>query len=216
MSVDWGPALGIGMFAGLVGGVVLLVRALKRDLDDVGDMRSVARAHAAVAREGAVVRVVGRVVDHGGEMLVAPVSGRRCVAYEFELRYGNGERILGDHASIPFMLDDGGTRAGTSSACRILALRPRVDERSRPEDVPASFAAWLEDNHASDEWRHERELQWWESRIELGDTVAVVGVARREIAQEGEGGYRDAPTLLMLDDADDAPLSLGDDPSLLI
>jgi len=217
MSVDLvSITVGFGVIAVVGGGFSFLSRAFKRDIeDDVADMRSVARAHAAAAREGAVVRVVGRVVDQG-ELLVAPVSDRRCVAYELEHCYRNGERNIGDCASVPFLLDDdGGARAATSSACRVLALRLRIDERGRPDDLPAPFAAWLEENHSSDEWRHERRLSWWESRVEPGDRVAIVGVARREIAQQGNGGYRDAPTLLMLDHADDAPLSIGDDPSLL-
>jgi hypothetical protein len=215
MSAAWLPAaVEVGVFAAMGGLFALVVRSLKRGLDDVADMRSVARAHASQAREGAVVRVVGRVLDQD-PMLVAPVSGRRCVAYDFELRYGNGELITAGSASVPFILDDEGARAVTSAACRVLALRRRLDERSRPEELPVAFAAWLEENHASDEWRLERALRWRESRVEPGDRVAVVGVARREIAQQGQGGYRDAPTLLMLDDADDAPLSIGDDPSLL-
>ena len=215
MSVEWVPVVfGLGFFAAIGAGLRRWNRNLLRDLDDTRDMRSVGRARASNAREGAVVRVVGRVTA-GGELLIAPVSGRPCVAYEFEVRPKGEERIGGDCSSRPFGLDDEGTRAATSSACRVMALRRRIEERGTGDDVPAPLAAWLEENHSSDEWRSMRKLTWWESRVEPGDTVAVVGVARRQIDPDGEAGYRDAPTVLMLDDADDAPLSVGDDPSLL-
>ena len=60
-----------GLVALLCSAIAAIARGIRRDLDDVADMRSVALARATDARDGAVVCVAGRVVDEG-EMLLAP------------------------------------------------------------------------------------------------------------------------------------------------
>ena len=221
--LDLGSLFGALAFVGLLGGgVVAVARLIRRDADAIGDMRSVTRARLGEAREDAVVRVTARVVAAaGGELLVAPVSGAPCVAYECWLGFGRHTRIAEepikhDRSIVPFVVDDGSAHGRVEANVQVLVLRRRVEGEGGPDDVPPPFARWLEENHSSDEWRHARQLFWWEKRLAPGDRVSIVGVVRRQIDPDGDsGGYRDAPMTVTLADADDAPLSVSDDPSLL-
>ena len=98
----------------------------------------------------------------------------------------------------------------------IVVLSDRVNRVSGPDELPAAFQEWLEEAHASDDWRREKKLRCIERRIDPGDLIALVGLCSREIDGDGAGGgYRDAPSRLVFETAEGAPLSLSDDKSLL-
>jgi hypothetical protein len=198
---------------GTIGGIAWKVR--KDDVDDATDMRSVPLVRIADVRDQQMVRLAGRVVTEEGALLDAPVSGRPCVA--FGLQFGaHGKLIIDRNDSTCFVLEDGSGLAHVVEEIKIPLLATRMEGTAATSDeVPATLAAWLEENHASDEWRSRRDLHWLETRVEPGDEVAVVGIAHVGIDVDGDAdGYRDAPTLITIESSEDAPLSLSDDPSL--
>jgi hypothetical protein len=204
---------------GIVGAVALVGRKMKRDADalsDVADMRSVALVRLGDVEDEAMVRVVGRVAPYD-RPVTAPVSGRPCVAYAVELYVGGNVRPLVTGGEVrAFYVEDGGVRALVQPPCPIVALTARHEGRRTPAELTPAFAAWLEENHASDDWRHEKRLRFVEHRLEPGERAAIVGVARREVDGDAAfAGYREPPQLVVFETADDAPLSVSDDPSLL-
>ena len=219
--MDVGDLLARLFFGGLVlGPIGLIAWKIRRDLvDDVADMRSVALVRIANAGDEQMVRVAGRVVADHGERLTAPVSGRACVAWE--LRFTTASRldgcIIDRREAVGFVLDDGSGRAHVAGSVAIWALSARSEGEGEGagDDVPPPLAAWLAENHASDEWRQMRRLRWRETRVEPSDEIAVVGIAHVGVDTEGEAAtYRDAPRRVTIDGSDDAPLSIGDHPSL--
>ena len=201
---------------GTIGGIAWKVR--RENVDDVTDMRSVPLVRIADARDEQMVRVAGRVVSDEGELSTAPVSGRPCVAWE--LRFTAGWSLGRDHIaernlSVGFAVDDGSGRAHVAANVAVWALATRVEGMGSGDEVPATLAAWLAENHASDEWRGLRRLRWQETRVEPGDEVAVVGIAHVGVDVHGDAAtYRDVPRRVTIAGSDDAPLSLSDDPTL--
>ena len=206
---------GVVIFGG-IGGIVWKVR--REDVDDVTDMRSVALVRIADAGDEQMVRVAGRVVPGEGGLVKAPVSGRPCVAWQLRLTAGwslGRDRIVESDLCVGFVLDDGSGPARVGYKVAVWALARRVEGAGSGDDVPATLAAWLAENHASDDWRDARRLRWSETRVEPGDEVAVVGIAHVGVDGDGEAAtYRDVPKSVTIEGSDDAPLSLSDDPSL--
>ena len=217
--IEVGQLLGSLFFGSLVfGGIGAIAWKIRRDsVDDVTDMRSVALVRVVDARDEQMVRVAGRVVAEDGALLTAPVSGRPCVAWElsFTTPAFGGERIMDRRDTVGFIVEDDSGRAHVAAEIAVWALQARAEGEGPGKDVPPTLAAWLAENHASDQWREIRRLRWRETRVEPGDQIAVVGIAHVSIDSEGEAAtYRDAPTRVVIDGSDDAPLSIADDPSL--
>jgi hypothetical protein len=204
---------------GSIGGIAWKIRRDSAEvLDDVGDMRTVPLVRIGEARDEQMVRFAGRVVVDDVEIPMAPVSGRPCVAWQLSItapwKLGR-DVILERNGCSSFLIDDGSGRARVVGNPKVWALATRLEGQGSGDDVPPTLAAWLEENHASDEWRDLPELRWSETRVEPGDELAVVGIAHVRIDVDGDSaGYRDAPMLITVEDSDDAPLSLGDDASL--
>jgi hypothetical protein len=208
------------MIATLVFGPILAIAVkIKHDaaaLDDVNDMRTVPLMRLADAARTMpeLVRVAGRAVAH--EPRRAPISGRPAVACVIELyRDGAREPFVSDVLVEPFLVEDEGGRARVEPPFQVLALSPRLSGRGC-DGLPAAFQAWVDERWDYDDWRAARRLRWIERRIEPGERVAVVGLARRELGGDGGGGnYREAPSTVVIESDDGAPLSLSDHPSLV-
>jgi len=218
---DIGSVLGLVFFGVLVfGGIGATVWKIRRDdVDDVTDMRSVQLVRIADAKDQQMVRVVGRVVADPGEMTTAPVSGRPSVAWRLQLTAPwtmGRDSVVERDDSRAFAIDDGTGRAHIMGSFKIWALATRAEGEGSVDDMPPSLPAWLDENYSSDEWRALRKLRWQETRVEPGDTVCVVGIARVVVDQEGDAAtYRDMPRRVELVGSDDAPLSISDDKTLL-
>jgi hypothetical protein len=77
--------LAVTAFVGFSGVIFAIVHKMRRDLahvDDIADMRSVPLVPLQEIAEDDVVRVAGTVAP-ADPLLVSPVSGRRCVHYDF-------------------------------------------------------------------------------------------------------------------------------------
>jgi hypothetical protein len=212
------------LFSLMAGGMVVVLRKLRRDpaaydAYDVKDMRSVAPIRLAdlvALAQPDLVRVAGQAVAPE-RAVTSPLSGRSCVACVVELyRDGNPEPFATFPDVAPFFVEEGGVRVRVEPPCPVLALAGRVTGEGAGDQLPAAFQAEVDERWDYDDWRHAHRLRWIERRVEVGERVAVVGRARRQL--DGGGGfegYREAPSLVVIENDEGAPLSLSDHPSVL-
>jgi hypothetical protein len=166
-------------------------------------MRGTPRTPIADLTEGAMVRVVGRVV--GGSPLASPLGERPCVYYcvilESPGRLGDYEERFREERGVEFVIDDG-------TGCVLIDPKPPVsaqldDEREqlfssrRASTTTDAMKALL----ARHDWTSkgllgERDLSYRERVIEVGSTVAVLGRVVRGL--DGETRIHGAPDLPLL------------------
>ncbi len=185
----------------VVGGGVVALTAL---------VRRRALAARVEFRDHELVTATG-VVRGRGETLVAPLTGRACIAYESRGRLFQTRASIellaapAELASLPFVVATRGGDvlvAGTSLA---FAVPPeRLVERSEAHEL--AFLA----RHGVGRDRHD-EVQFDEVIITAGSRVSIRGVVvvERDGRAAGERGYRDdAPTTIRLAPHGDTPVTI--------
>jgi hypothetical protein len=169
--------------------------------------------------------VVMGTLDHATDALEAPLTRRRCAAYEVVVTEGDdpGDRaILHETMGADFILRDGtgkAVRLGGAIGSRIL-IRQDVHRRSgsvrQPNDA---MAAILARNARFGRFLPLRpELTFIEGALGRGDQVAVAGIGHWEAdANPGPeaGGYRDSPRVFVIEPGPKFQLIVLDDPELL-
>ena len=206
---------------GTLGGVVALgalgVRKVNRDADACGpiaEMRAVKSQSIGNIAPEYLVRVSG-VARPQADVQRTLIGGRPYVAYRLEI-FIVGHTLLETTRVQPFYVDDGSGRALVQPPCAVVELTKRAHGDCRGAELPPSVREWLEDATASDEWRTVRHLQWVERWIEPGERVCIVGATTSQVDESGAvSDYRQSAELLTFETADDAPLSVSDDPTLL-
>ncbi|HEX4455886.1 MAG TPA: hypothetical protein VH143_33730 [Kofleriaceae bacterium] len=195
-------------FALIMVGVVGLVSAVNRSRT-----RAALRAKIAAApgefEDNAVVTFIGTVKSIG-EPLVAPLSGKPCVAYRavartYVFRAGGAallarsvigsSRTLGqevvDVELTTFVL---ATKSGDviveGETCELLL--PMLPLIPRKLELEQSFL----DRAGLDTYA--RDAGFNECRVEVGAKIRVHGVSRSELATAGETGFREAPTQIRI------------------
>jgi len=179
------------------------------------------RRQIAAVSEGAAARVVGAV--RPGETLTAPLSGRTCVLYEaiVEEQRSNGKtshwhQVIREVRGVPFAIEDGSGHALVDPTHAQLLIEKDSTSRSGSFDdateVEASFLA--RHGISSKGWFFNKAMRYREGVLEVGETVAVVGLAVREPDPDGAArmsGYREGPpTRLRLSGSAQAPLAISD------
>jgi hypothetical protein len=178
-----------------------------RALAPRGDLRP-PRVRVAEAREGQRVRVGGR-VRAVGELLRAPFSGRPCVLFEATLTHGiEGAALSGvggvaarEFQATVFEVEDETGRA-------LVRVDPPLDlwlerEAMSSEEVSsdAKLQAFLHRTGVGTLLGITAGLEPVERRLEPGDWVVVVGIARWDQDPEGshaQGSYRESARRLVL------------------
>jgi hypothetical protein len=198
-----------------VAGVVGLVGVIRRSHGRAAKRAMIAAAPTEF-EDNALVTFTGTVKLVVGEQLVAPLSGKRCVAYRAEastsrsLRVrqmsGRGDHVGGQHVVeirlVPFVLaTESGDVIVDAETCELLVpvlpLIPRKLAREQRFIDRSGLATPL------------RMAFFEELRIELGAKIKVHGVSRSEgVATGGETGFREAPTRILLTGDDAHPLTI--------
>lgn len=193
----------------VVGALGLTLEALRGALNRLTDalqrLRNErwARAHLDLDRVREALgegrhRASGRVEAAGA--VIAPLSGRRCVA--FRLRGRAGDLELDDADVAPFSLR-GEDLVDVRAKSYVAALpEPDVAPLTPSPEQRARLAAFFE----------QRSLPFDPDRVELGESLleegelaSAYGAERAELAPAG-GGYRSAGIRRVLDDADGQPV----------
>jgi hypothetical protein len=181
-------------------------------------LRGTSKSSIAELPEGKPGRIVGRVAP--GATIEAPLSGRRCVYFEVTVHEDPGgddavRLFAHEAAGVPFVIEDGSGRALIDPRHVRLALT--IDRRTESgtfDDATAREEAFLRRRGTkSTGMVFNRTLTYREAVIEIGETVAVVGVGVREPDLDaGAGaGYRDGPpTRLRMNGSPRHPLLISD------
>jgi hypothetical protein len=182
--------------------------------DHATDARAIAAALVgfrtepiAAVRERATVRVLGQ-VEAMGPVLVAPASGRPCVAYD--IAFFHGRVVHRERSTALFaIVDPAGDRAvvdPTHAEVRIVdrTATIRIDAELSPELVAIAVAR-------DAEWERAEEVV-----ITPGDTMVVVAAGMMELDRDDDrriGSYRGlAPTRLRLGGTPEYPVMLSTHP----
>lgn len=172
-----------------------------------------AQIHAAPStfEDNALVTFTGT-VKQLGEPLIAPLSGKPCVAYCAVARtyiykmFGPRRRAVieyevADATMMPFVLV---TKTGEvyvdGETCRF--VEPGAPIIPRKLDREQAFLA----RHSL--YTRAANAGFDEVRIEIGAKITVHGVARSALAAGGETGFREAPTQIRLSGDDAHPLTI--------
>lgn len=177
------------------------------------------RIAVAAIKDGSTVSICGRLA-YAAPPLVAPLSGRRCAAWEVTVVQWveNGEDakrwevVVSEQRSQDFYLDDGTGRALITARSPMMALHRDVRFTSGPSSQAApELEAFLARHGLSREYALGYELVWHEGVLEEGEQVAVLGAARLEADPDGVGtSYRDGALRVVVDEPDEDPLMLSD------
>lgn len=172
-------------------------------------LRAAPRAPIAEVREGAVVRIDGRVAE--GETLVAPLTGRRCVYYVavVERSVRNGwHQCVRETRGVPFAIDDGTGRAIVDPASARIDVDLDATSRSGGIDAAAIDEAFRMRNFLNR--MAAARLRYREGVVEVGQPVAVLCQPVREADPDAAAhatGYRaDPPTRLRVGGSAKHPL----------
>lgn len=163
------------------------------------------------ARDGEIVKVVGRMWARD-EVLIAPISRNRCVAYYvFVEGYGFGSRskswtpFVRERQIVEPILEDASGRAFVSvDDVEVVVVKDvhREVGAGVDEHVDALLRA-----HG----RKPQKVRLREGSIDVGERVAIVGRARWRVG-EALHGYRGRSEVLELVAPDEHPLIVSDDP----
>jgi hypothetical protein len=184
-------------------------------------MRSTRRSTIAEAPEGAVVRVVGRVVLLDGRAVEAALTGRRCAFYEALLEtmaddmsmdlWKVGARETG---GVPFAIDDGTARAVIDPDLARVTLHRDVLGKEGSLVAPNEREEAFVKRHAGahDGWAIKRLHRWREGVLEEGELIAAVGVVLREADPSPNAlrDYREDAVRIRLAGGTHTPVAISD------
>lgn len=190
-------------------------------------MREVEHVEIGAFPHGALGRVAGELELVEGE-LTAPLTGRRCAAYEVvveELRGAGSRRVVQEIKAVPFVVDDGTGRALVHPEHADFAITADVDDEEAGvlvDPTPRQRDFLVRSGHASLAAHNSLTvLRFHEGVLAPGERVAVVGRGVVSIdpsaSAEHSGGYRAPAGATMVTLASDSrtPLYVSDHPSLL-
>ncbi|HVV83013.1 MAG TPA: GIDE domain-containing protein [Kofleriaceae bacterium] len=201
--------------------IVVVVRAWSSRAKLARQLRDAPASTIAALPEGESARVVGTVV--GEATLIAPLTGRRCVAYvaQVEQRVSTGKTtywkgLIDEVRHHPFTIDDGTGKAIIDPGQAKLLIEMDSTSRSGTFDdaTPAESEFLARHQIDSKGWFLNKSLRYLEGVIEPGERVAVLGRAVREPDPEAARdatGYRDAlPTRVRIGGSKDQPILVSD------
>lgn len=204
--------LSFKLVAFLVGGVVVAVGAVTNALwgPRAQARKRLARGTSAIA-DRQIVTLTGT-VRAVGELLVAPLSGKRCVVYQstgqlfdYSARFKTVIDQFADDAMVPFVLET------TAGSVLVDATRPDLELPSYPL-IPRNLEREISFLAAHDRPRSVRDMGFEEVVVEPGDRVAVQGMVMIEAdpSSAADRGYRDdAPRKIRLIAHANHPLTIG-------
>ena len=203
--------LAIKVIAGIAALIVVIV-ALPRLFGRAARIRRRLRAAPQCAVRdlgagGVAPRCIAGMVVPVGEPLISPLTGRVCVFYEtrVERRLGLDRDFwnidysyLTERRSVAFLVDDGTGTAVVDAQHAELLLESDVDRWSTARDPGAAAEDAFLARHRKRRrgLLFEKKLRFTESIIEVGERVAVRGVAMptaRGLKTPDEGPYRQLP-----------------------
>jgi len=192
-------------------------------------LRAAARVSVAEARDGQLIKIVGRLrSDPAARRLAAPLTGRACAYHEtvVEERRSSGKsshwRTLIREVDFAgsFFVDDGSGQALVEVASPRVVLVTDAHFRSGTfNDAAQELENFLTRHGESSEgWVFNRPLRYSEGALEEGEEVAVFGrcVLEPDPDPSGAGvGYRERAMRVKIMSPLNGELLISDDPRTL-
>lgn len=179
------------------------------------------RIHVRDARDGELVKLIGRVHLHGAP-LTSPIAHRPCVAYWTEIQSLRGRNgwmpYVTECGASDFWLEDTTGRALVLAGDAVIWLRDDAAMMDAPfeGDLPPALRALLDRHGKSGKslLGVQLTLRVIEGVLTDGEQGAAYGLPRMEgaaerVATEGQG-YRGAQQRLVLAQTPEVPLVIGD------
>ncbi|MFK8000701.1 MAG: hypothetical protein AB8H86_13970 [Polyangiales bacterium] len=168
------------------------------------------------SKEGAVVHIRGTVRAGGGDLLLAPLSGRPCVAWTLNVSEdrGNNFGTVHDERTLrPFFVDDDhDTAFVTPVASRLSLIEDTKFDSLIDKPVPGLVAHLKKGDF---EMRPQARYIVREGILSEGEPIAVVGRGRWESDPMRSGeGYRSIGRRLVVTNGPGGAVHITDDPSL--
>ena len=210
-----------------VGGLVALFAAMQyfsKEAKLKRQLRAAPIHSLAAVPEGTLVRVVGKAtaLDDQTPLLRAPLSGRPCLMYfvKVEPQGSSSGHSIRETNAIPFMLTDANGKAVIDATAAYPALIFDRDVESVLLDPakPAENEFLARHGRSAKAWIFDRALRYREGIIEVGETIAILGIGFREPDPDGtpSEGYRSAPpTRIRFTSSPKYPLVISDDPTTM-
>ncbi len=142
----FGIAFGVLAIGVIVYGFLAIERRFSDRETSLRSMRSTVKVRIADAREGATVRLTGRVVAFRDARLTSPVGDRACVAYRVHVeslargrKTDHWRTVVDDGDAVDFVLDDESGRAliSTHGAGLVIDLDHRHGSEAFRDSTPA-------------------------------------------------------------------------------
>jgi hypothetical protein len=192
-------------------------------------LRAAERVPVAEAREGQLVKLIGRLRhDPAAQELRAPITGRRCAYFEatVEERKSSGKNshwstiIKETDFAGTFYVDDGSGQALVEGVSpRVVLTMDAHFESGTFDDATHKLKHFLgRHGEYSEGWIFNRTMRYAEGVLEEGEEVAVYGICTQEPdldPRAGGGGYRERAMRLKLTKPPEGELLISDDPRTL-
>jgi hypothetical protein len=208
----------IGMF-GVVGVSMVVGWLFSTERRLKGELRAAPVWPIGELPENTRGRVVGQAQPLDG-VIHSPLTGRACVCYVVEVTDTSkgSKTLIRESDGVPFLLVDPSGRAIIDPRIAGVALTIDINTTSGTfNDATREEEAFLaKHGRTSKSWLFNKDLEYTEGVIEVGETVAVLGSGVREPDPQAmpTEGYRGQPvTRLRLTGSRRHPLTISDDPS---
>jgi hypothetical protein len=210
--------------AAIIGGTGTVLRVFFSDRAKA--KRAIKRAkrkNIADVQDGEIVKIRGT-LRYAGSTVVAPISGRQCVAFNVMVEQSQGKRTpirFTEDDCTTFLLEDATGKALVSPTLARLVVSTDAHRRSGVFEDPTPQMITLLDDHGVDYKGIflNNETRYVEGILEEGETVAVLGLAHWEPDPDpgtaARGGYRERATRLRITDPPEGETIVSDEPSVL-
>lgn len=218
--MDFGPFIAMGVLTALVTAGQFLLPSPDRRRARRIERALAARPRSWICEARGPVRVTGR-IHPDGEVLEAPLSGRRCVVSELLVDVQNHDgtglwrRVVDLQQASPFLLSDetGTARVDTSGPFSLGLVHDRMGmARGAYPGAHLKLSVILEGMGLNPvNWLGRwRPIHYAEAVLERGELVSVGGDSLRELDQGGDSaGPRSPPERLVLRGTEAQPLLIA-------
>ena len=178
---------------------------------------------------GGTKRIAGRLKLEGDYVLIAPISGRKCAAYEVLVQGLDShsdekwDTVAYEVQAVPFVIEDATGRAHIDPArAKLLVTLDQHQFSGTTNRLTPQAAAFLHRHgQGTSPWAARRPLRFREGVLEPNEMVTALGPGRVSIDGDVDsphtGGYRTPAGARKLEIAagDRGELLISDDPSVV-
>lgn len=189
-------------------------------------LRRAPRATVKEAREGALIKIVGKLRYAETPPLISPLTDRPCALFRTTVQHrqssGRSSRwvtiIDSSEFQRDFWVEDSTGKALVKPEVPkvVLVMDGHFTSGTLNEATPRLDAFLARYGETSRGWFFNKNMRYKEGILEEGEVVAVYGICRWEPNPDplAAGGYRERPMRLTIQDPEVGEMLLSDNPSV--